>query len=948
MDGTHPFDTLAARFHAALGHARELLPAQGPIGNFVHHNTLHAYQHLPFHQALARAADMHDAQMYLREEQYRDALATGVVQPADLDHALALRQKQRRDERCEQLHRPAVERMLLERALPLFDPDSDSEADAALYRAALRVAPCDAPFGAELLSRLGRDRSMRDVLIELGARDPSQLSNPVLIDFLGAYLDEGMARWHMPERERGLLRCFQAYLEVAPAALPPFLRNVLARLSAAALTKTPALTLCLSLLRELCVRADSLNDYLTRSLLALPGWSGMVARLESHPADRGVGAPPASLCELTTLRLLLDVETFQQCARELGYAGAIRDFAAWASVRLQQLPAANRNAQALYGLAKLCKLDVDALDELGETRARVVCGWLSELSEDVRRSILHEAYEHAHLRSILDPLARKRELRGAVLANDVDPRFQVLFCIDDREESIRRYFEELDPRHATYGVAGFFGVAMSFRGLDDAAASALCPVVVTPGHHIVETPLPESEQDHARRSQRRSFAARVRFEFADASRSLVRGAMFTPMLGVLASLALTARVLFPRLTARIGRWLHARALPAPTTQLIVAAPADSQASADMQLGFTTREQADRVGSTLENVGATQHFARLVTLLGHGASTVNNPHHSAYDCGACGGRNGGPNARAFASMANSPAVRALLRERGIDIPADTWFIGGAHDTTTDEIRLFDLDRVPATHAQELKQLRAAFDHARTMSAFERCRKFEHAPKHLTPASALRHVEERAVDLSQARPELGHATNAVCVVGRRELTRDLFLDRRAFLVSYDASIDPQLQILQRILAAVVPVGAGINLEYYFSSVDNDVWGSGTKLPHNLSGLIGVMEGSCGDLRTGLPRQMIEVHDPVRLLAIVEAAPESILEVAAHSSEVLELVGNEWVRVVSVHPQTGAMTVFEQGAFRPYLPGNGELPVVRDAVQWYRGKLGFLSPVLIAKDV
>ena len=946
MDGMSLPNPLVARFDAALEHARELLPAQGPIGNFVHHNTLHAYQGLPFHQALAQAAVMHDAQTYLREEQYRSALQSGAMLASDLDFAVAARRGEQPDEQAGPLGRRQVERGLLEQPLTAFDLGECTAADAELFQAAQRVAPADAALGVQLLKRLGHDRTLRDVLIALGARDPGELSNPVLIDFLGAFLDEGMASWQMPERRRGILTCFTASLEVAPSALPGFLRNVLSRLTAAQLTHTTPRALCVSLLRELGAYADSLEDYLSRSLLVLPGWTGMVARLENHPDDRGPGAAPASLLELTTLRLLLDVETFRQCAHELGYAGSARDFPAWAAARFSSLPSACQNAQGLYGLAKLFGLNAAALRELGQVGAGVVCGWLSEFGDPVRRPILHEAYERAHLRSILDPLALKRLRSGAPTAPV--PRFQVVFCIDDREESIRRYFEEQEPGYQTYGVAGFFGLAMSFRGVDDAASAALCPVVVAPTHRIEEAPTPEAELAYVRRSLRRSLAARVRYELADASRSLVRGVVFTPILGVLATVPLLASVIVPHTSARVARWLRERALPAPATRLIVAADSvrPPPAGAELQLGFTTREQAERVATTLQNIGATHNFGRLLVLLGHGASSVNNPHHSAYDCGACGGRNGGPNARAFASMANSPAVRKVLRERGVDVPDDTWFIGGVHDTTTDAIKLFDRERVPASHTADLSELERALDRARAMSAYERCRKFEHAPKPLTPASALRHVEERAVDLSQARPELGHATNAICVVGRRELTRDLFLDRRAFLVSYDASIDPELQILQRILAAVVPVGAGINLEYYFSTVDNDVWGSGTKLPHNLTGLLGVMEGTSGDLRTGLPRQMIEVHDAVRLLAIVEAAPESILQVAAANAELSELVCNEWVRIVSVHPEKGTLAVFDGGAFQPYEPSSSELPTVRDAADWFRGKQGFLSPALIEK--
>ena len=217
--------------------------------------------------------------------------------------------------------------------------------------------------------------------------------------------------------------------------------------------------------------------------------------------------------------------------------------------------------------------------------------------------------------------------------------------------------------------------------------------------------------------------------------------------------------------------------------------------------------------------------------------------------------------------------------------------------------------------------------------------------LGPDEALAHVEERAVDLSQARPELGHVCNAVCVVGRRARTRGLFLDRRAFLQSYDPAVDPDGAILERVLAAVVPVGAGISLEYYFSTVDDERWGCGTKLPHNLASLLGVMEGSGGDLRTGLPRQMIEIHEPLRLLCIVEATPERLLEIAGRRREVGELVGNRWVRLVSMHPETGALSVYGDDGFVPYRGDGTSLPVVARSVDWYGDKHGFVPPARVS---
>jgi uncharacterized protein YbcC (UPF0753/DUF2309 family) len=187
-----------------------------------------------------------------------------------------------------------------------------------------------------------------------------------------------------------------------------------------------------------------------------------------------------------------------------------------------------------------------------------------------------------------------------------------------------------------------------------------------------------------------------------------------------------------------------------------------------------------------------------------------------------------------------------------------------------VTLYDLEFMPVSHAAVFQRAHDALDAARRESAAERCRRFANAPLGIAPDDALRHVQARASHLAQPRPEYGHCTNAIAVVGRRSITRGLHLDRRAFLISYDPTLDNDSAILERILAAVGPVGAGISLEYYFSSIDNEVFGCGTKLPHNVTGLVGVMAGHQSDLRTGLPLQMVEIHEPMRLLLIVDATP------------------------------------------------------------------------------
>jgi uncharacterized protein YbcC (UPF0753/DUF2309 family) len=252
-----------------------------------------------------------------------------------------------------------------------------------------------------------------------------------------------------------------------------------------------------------------------------------------------------------------------------------------------------------------------------------------------------------------------------------------------------------------------------------------------------------------------------------------------------------------------------------------------------------------------------------------------------------------------------------------------------------VSFYDLDLVPATHRGEFAAVRGIVELACDRDAHERSRRFQSAPLSLSFAAARQHVETRAVDLAQVRPEWGHATNAFCIVGRRERTRGLFLDRRAFLSSYDpAQDDTENTVLSRILQAVFPVCAGISLEYYFSYVDNTGWGCGSKLPHNVAALLGVMDGAVSDLRTGLPWQMVEIHEPVRIFFIVETTTEAMLRIIDRNEDIGRLCRNRWVRLAVLDPDSDKLSDFQGGVFRPYQPEAAALPRASSSVDWYRG--------------
>jgi uncharacterized protein YbcC (UPF0753/DUF2309 family) len=544
---------------------------------------------------------------------------------------------------------------------------------------------------------------------------------------------------------------------------------------------------------------------------------------------------------------------------------------------------------------------------------------------------------------VLDALAARRTLPEHRLSSR--PRAQFVFCIDEREESIRRALEEQHPGYLTFGAAGFFGVAIDYQGLDDHQPAAHCPVVVTPAHEVHERPIYTDLGWHALRQNLRDRWHAIERGALGASRSVSGGASMSFLVGPFSGLKTLTHLIAPRTKPVFDEHVKPRLLRKPTTRLsTLRADQGATAANGKPVGFSLDETVDRVTALLTNLGLVRDFAPVVVVLGHGSTSLNNPHESAHDCGACGGRRGGANARLFADMANRPDVRDAVRKRGIDIPTDTWFVGALHDTASDAVVYYDLDALPAAQAESFDEAAEALERARRENALERARRFDTAALTLSPYDALRHVEVRSSTLAQPRPEYGHCTNSICIVGRRSLTRGLHLDRRAFLVSYDPTIDQDDKLLERILAAVGPVGAGISLEYYFSSVDNETFGCGTKLPHNVTGLIGVMNGHQSDLRTGLPLQMVEIHEPMRLLVIVDATPAALLAVAGRQAEVAELVGNEWVQLVSVDPATGAMAVFEDGAFVPCTPRPTILTAVERSPEWHLRTRDHLPAALV----
>ncbi len=447
------------------------------------------------------------------------------------------------------------------------------------------------------------------------------------------------------------------------------------------------------------------------------------------------------------------------------------------------------------------------------------------------------------------------------------PAAQAIFCIDVRSEVFRRHLEAAYPGIATTGFAGFFGFPVAHHTTTSSAPGARCPVLLVPPVETHE-PLSASEAASVRAGRAEAGAWKAFQNSAASCFSFVESAGLA-------------------FGAALGR--NPRS----------GDPTCSRVAPDF-VSATAETRAAIAEGALRNMSFTRNFPRLVLICGHGSESANNPYATSLDCGACGGHAGDVNARLAVTTFNDPQVRTILAAKGITIPADTVFVAGLHNTATDGVALFDLEKVPDSHTVDLGILRPALVAAGAGARHERAPSLGLAA---TPTARLEAtVRARAADISQVRPEWGLANNAALIAAPRSRTTALKLDGRTFLHDYDASADPENKVLTLILCAPVVVASWINLQYYASRVDPVRYGSGNKILHNVVGGLGVLEGNGGDLKVGLPLQSIHdgekfVHEPRRLTVYIDVAPDRIDAVLAAQPGVRQLFDHGWIHLVAL---------------------------------------------------
>jgi uncharacterized protein YbcC (UPF0753/DUF2309 family) len=826
---THPKEDVAVKAHSyfdeqhVLHELKHFLPSQQALKDFIHHNSLHAFQHMKFYDAIFKASKIFGFQVHLQLLEYREMYKTGRIREDVLQMVIANKK------------------------------DNVGEWKTKLL---------NKEYDTINRPRIGQLRKLWKDVYQIDLDNKVQ---PLLFRILCAFLDQGIAIKSFPIANKSFIDSIKELERKSPVS---FFKTKAVRQKF--ISGDYSIN---GLLKTLVGKEEYFEQYLFDQQFTHHGWSGFVSAVEDNPHTL-LDRKKITLKELVEFELLMELDAVN------------------ASLKDKWQPLALHSTEPpVYLFADVERTEFSEVIEL----------WQDAFEWSYYDSVLKGIIISGERFSINNHNLKVPQ-KGLVKNSFIDKSitFQSIFCIDEREDSIRRHIEAVDKKCETFGAPGFFGVEFYFQQEGSKFYDKLCPAPVTPKYLIKEyearTPR-KGEPLYTKHTHGflTGFALSITFGFWAFIKTVLN--LFKPKMS-------------PAISNAYGHMDKQSILTIENKN-----PADIENG--LQIGYTLDEMTTRAEGFLRGIGLAKNFAPLVYIIAHGSSSANNPHHGAHDCGACSGRPGATNARVQAYILNHKKVREVLKSKGIVIPDTTQFIGSMHDTAADVIGYYDEEILSAENTREHLINKQNFETALNLNAKERSRRFASINTKQELEQVRKAIHNRSVSLFEPRPELGHGTNTLAIIGRRDVTKGLFLDRRAFLNSYDHTTDPDGAILTNVMKPIGLVCGGINLEYYFSRVDNIKMGAGTKLPHNVMGLFGVANSSDGDLRPGLPWQMIEVHDPVRLLVIVEHEPEVVLKSIQSSDEVFEWYKNEWVHIVALHPGEKQFYYFRNGAFTKYQP-------------------------------
>jgi uncharacterized protein YbcC (UPF0753/DUF2309 family) len=723
--------------------------------------------------------------------------------------------------------------------------------DAVRFKKDLPVIKDFKKYTSELESdnnfQLPELQTVSDVTSIVTKKDWNRFVVDRISAWAGAYFDKGQALWNTAKNKKTLFAAWRADAMIDRTPKVMGLKGFNNWIKE--LPENPVQAAQLAL-KQLNIPEDCINLYLHCLLLRIGGWSAYSARIDWE--QELYGKKGDTLIEFLCILLCWE-------------AGML---------------ACTDKPEMKKGWETALKI----LLELRQTE---------ESTEKLKQKLLlQEAFDYAAQRVLIEQFKNKTTTQKPTPKKT---KVKAIFCIDVRSELYRRNLEMVAPEVETLGFAGFFAFPIKYVPIGHNQGNAQCPVLLPTGPVILETMADKNLQEEA---VKRRFLKR---QVENAWKSFKSGAVscfsFVGPIGL---------AYLPKLFS--DAYGFSRPVPHPN-QKDLDKKRYSQRSVSLEVG---QYQNEKVGISLEDqiqmaknalkaMSMTDEFPPLVLIVGHGSSTVNNPHSTGLDCGACGGHTGEANAKVAAAVLNNKSVRKALIEDQIIISESTVFVAAQHDTTTDEFELFNEEQLPESHKSEIKELKQWLEEAGHFARMERAKRFQVEQNKNVDAQIIK----RSKDWAQVRPEWGLAGCSAFIVAPRHRTEGLDFEGRSFLHSYEWKKDDGFGILELIMTAPMVVTSWISLQYYASTVDNKNYGSGNKTLHNIIGGMGVLEGSAGDLRVGLPWQSVHdgkeyQHDPLRLNVIIEAPIEEMNAVLEKHEAVKKLCDNNWIHLLAMNSE------------------------------------------------
>lgn len=652
-------------------------------------------------------------------------------------------------------------------------------------------------------------------------KNPNHLLDTIMVKWLNAFLDEGIADWEMPNKELGFYAAWRKLAVYDQEIGVKSIRDIPE-------TANETLNSVLNIFSS-----NQQSAIFKYHIAALPGYAGYIKyRMTENSVWQAKF--PISLEDYLAVRL-------------------------WIAKQINaQILAENNEVKELSNVNELKYL------------------WL-------------KAWEKTYQIKLVKDFKRGKLQTDQQFAEENTPLAQLVFCIDTRSELIRKQIEAKN-NYETFGYAGFFGLATDYQDLDTGYVRKSCPPIVASAYKISECA--NGENADALMNYK---GMQADYKFADFLTTRMKNMLpsafgYVEGMGIFYGFRLMARTLFPSSEAKVNHQTNPSHEHLCTTEI----HPNKQNEGNLT-DITLQDKVAIVKSAFDLLG-WKKFAPIVVFVGHGSHSTNNPFASSLDCGACAASPGRHNARMLAKMANLPEVRTVLSvEHGIDIPEKTIFIGAEHDTTTDCILLFD-NEISSAHELKLSLLKLDLAEIQESTIAARIGMIAHDTKK---------AHKKSSSWAETRPEWGLARNAGFIVGPRQLTKNLDLKSRCFLHSYNWELDENGTSLETIMQGPMVVTQWINNHYYFSTVDNEKFGGGSKITHNVVGKFGVVQGNGGDLKFGLPLQSVNskdqelFHQPLRLSVIIQAPIDRVREILDRNLNLKSLLQNEWIYLLIMDP-------------------------------------------------